>query len=95
MNLRRNTRKRLEDAHDRAFLGAAPISQAVLFNEHPTGANLKDDRLDAMAAEGGIQICGNAQNCVVVCPKEIPLTRSIGQVGRATTIHKIKKWFDR
>ena len=23
-------------------------------------------------AEGGIQECGNAQNCVAVCPKEIP-----------------------
>ena len=43
----------------------------------------------------GILICGNAQNCVAVCPKEIPLTTSIGKAGRATTLHQIKKWFDR
>ena len=32
-------------------------------------------------AEGGIQVCGNAQNCVAVCPKEIPLTTSIARPG--------------
>ena len=31
------------------------------------------ERLEALVAEGGIQTCGNAQNCVKVCPKEIPL----------------------
>ncbi len=31
-----------------------------------------DERLDALTAAGGIQVCGNAQNCVAVCPKEIP-----------------------
>ena len=31
--------------------------------------------------EGGIQVCGNAQNCVAVCPKKIPLTTSIGRGG--------------
>ena len=53
------------------------------------------DRLDALIAEGGIQICGNAQNCVNVCPKEIPLTTSIGRMGRAATFHTLKRWFDR
>ena len=31
--------------------------------------------------EGGIQECGYAQNCVETCPKDIPLTRSISEVG--------------
>ena len=52
------------------------------------------ERLDALTAPGGIQVCGNAQNCVAVCPKEIPLTTSIARAGRATTLHAIKKWFD-
>jgi succinate dehydrogenase / fumarate reductase iron-sulfur subunit len=30
--------------------------------------------------DGGIQECGYAQNCVEVCPKDIPLTRSISEV---------------
>ena len=49
---------------------------------------------DALTATGGIQVCGNAQNCVVVCPKENPLTTSIARAGRATTLHVIKKCFD-
>ena len=51
--------------------------------------------LDALTDEGGIQICGNAQNCVAVCPKEIPLTTSIARAGRATTLHTLRKWFDK
>jgi succinate dehydrogenase / fumarate reductase iron-sulfur subunit len=81
-------------AYDRKFVGAHAISQAVLFNSHPTGQGNAGERLDALMAEGGIQVCGNAQNCVAVCPKEIPLTTSIARVGRAVTIRSIKKWFD-
>ena len=49
------------------------------------------ERLDALTAEGGIQVCGNAQNCVAVCPKEIPLTTSIARAGRAATVRVIKQ----
>ena len=75
--------------------GAAAISQVMLFNDHATGAMKTGERLDALMGPGGIQLCGNAQNCVAVCPKNIPLTRSIGEAGRATTLHAIKSWFDR
>lgn len=88
-------RARQDAEYDRNFVGAHAISQVMLFNKHPTGAMNKGERLDALMAEGGIQVCGNAQNCVAVCPKNIPLTRSIGEAGRATTLHAIKKWFDR
>ena len=63
------------------FVGAATISQVRLFNTHPTGAALKRERLAALMGDGGIQECGYAQNCVEVCPKDIPLTRSISEVG--------------
>lgn len=82
-------------AFDVEFLGAAPISQAMLFNAHPTGHMKAGKRLEALMSTGGIQDCGNAQNCVAVCPKNIPLTRSIGRAGRQTTIHWIKSLFDR
>jgi succinate dehydrogenase / fumarate reductase iron-sulfur subunit len=88
-------RARQDAEYDKHFVGAHAISQVMLFNKHPTGAMNKGERLDALMAEGGIQVCGNAQNCVAVCPKNIPLTRSIGEAGRATTLHAIKKWFDR
>src|SRR5881398_3221561 len=65
------------------FVGAATISQVRLFNTHPTGAALKRERLAALMGDGGIQECGYAQNCVELCPKDIPLTRSIAEVGGA------------
>ncbi|MFV1967509.1 MAG: succinate dehydrogenase iron-sulfur subunit [Pirellulaceae bacterium] len=86
---------REQESHDRAFLGAHAISQAVLFNSHSVGKHNADERLNALMAEGGIQICGNAQNCVAVCPKSIPLTTSIARAGRATTLHMLRRWFDR
>jgi succinate dehydrogenase / fumarate reductase iron-sulfur subunit len=63
------------------FVGAATISQVRLFNTHPTGQALKRERLAALMGDGGIQECGYAQNCVEVCPKDIPLTRSISEVS--------------
>ena len=66
---------------DTGFVGAAAISQVRLFNTHPTGAALKRERLSALMGDGGIQECGYAQNCVEICPKEIPLTTSIAEVG--------------
>src|SRR5438105_3070564 len=63
------------------FIGAAAISQVRLFNTHPTGKALKTERLHALMGDGGIQECGYAQNCLEACPKDIPLTRSIAEVG--------------
>ena len=62
------------------FVGAAIINQVRLFNLHPTGAHLRPDRLTAMMEEGGIHECSYAQNCVQICPKNIPLTTSISIV---------------
>lgn len=86
-------RARRNAVYDQHFLGAAVISQAVLFNSHPVGQSLEDERMEVLKSPGGIQACGNSQNCVAVCPKEIPLTTSIGRAGRAATIHSIKKVF--
>jgi succinate dehydrogenase / fumarate reductase iron-sulfur subunit len=71
------------------FVGAAAIGQALLMNLHPTGALNRDERLDALMGPGGIADCGNAQNCVEACPKGIPLTDAIAEIGRQTT----GKWF--
>ena len=86
--------RKLEE-YDEAFVGPHAISQAMLFNNHPTGKSLASERMDALTSAGGIQACGNAQNCVAVCPKSIPLTTSIARAGRAATLHAIKKWFER
>ncbi|MEO0484224.1 MAG: succinate dehydrogenase iron-sulfur subunit [Planctomycetota bacterium] len=78
---------------DDSFVGAHAISQARLFNEHDTGKRLKKERLDELMGQGGVSDCGNAQNCVKVCPKHIPLTESIAAIGRAVTVHSIAKFF--
>jgi len=72
------------------FIGPAAISQVRLFNSHPTGLMNAPERLEALMAPGGISECGNAQNCLEACPKQIPLTTSIGYMGRAVTLHSIK-----
>jgi succinate dehydrogenase / fumarate reductase iron-sulfur subunit len=81
--------------YDRGFVGAHAISQVMLFNSHPVGRMNAAERIDALTEEGGIQVCGNAQNCVQVCPKHIPLTRSIARAGRAATIRALQRIFDR
>jgi succinate dehydrogenase / fumarate reductase, iron-sulfur subunit len=86
---------RRKRTYDRSFMGAAFIAQIDLFNTNPIGKMNSQERLDALIAEGGVQVCGNAQNCVKVCPKDIPLTTSIARSGRAATFHVLRKWFDR
>jgi succinate dehydrogenase / fumarate reductase iron-sulfur subunit len=77
------------------FVGAAVISQARLFNEHPVGAALKEERLDALMEEGGLADCSKAGNCVEVCPKEIPLLESIATMQRQATVYAIKSFFSK
>ncbi len=77
------------------FVGAAVISQARLFNDHPTGKALLGQRLEALMQEGGVADCGKAGNCVEVCPKEIPLLESIAAVQRQATVYTIKKFFSK
>ncbi len=75
-----------------SFMGPAVINQVRLFNLHPSGAMQKNVRLDAMMGPGGVADCGKAQNCVEVCPKEIPLVDSIAVVARDTTKRLFFGW---
>jgi len=76
-----------------SFIGPAPLGQVWLFNNHPTGKYFREERLHAIMGDGGITDCGNAQNCVEVCPKEIPLTTAIADLGRQTTLQWLKDLF--
>ena len=78
-----------------AFIGAAAISQARLFNNHPTGKMNASDRLHALMPPGGVSDCGKAANCVKACPKGIPLTSSIAEMARDTTVQALKDFFYR
>ena len=74
------------------FIGPAAISQVRLFNLHPSGKMHAKERLETLMVDGGISGCGKAQNCVEVCPKEIPLVDSIAQVSRAATKQMLFGW---
>lgn len=76
-----------------SFVGPQIISQVRLFNAHPTGKMESAFRLHSLMEKGGISDCGNAQNCVRVCPQKIPLTESIAAMGRAVTLQAIKDLF--
>lgn len=62
------------------FVGAAAVHHARLAIER-RGREI----VDALAAPGGVSECGHAQNCVRVCPAELPLTTSLAEMMRATT----------
>jgi len=78
---------------DTDFVGAATIAQVKLFNANPTGKVLKEERLRALAGDGGVQECGFAQNCVEACPKQLPLTEAISDVSRDVLVQQVKDFF--
>ncbi len=78
--------------HEDNYIGPQAITQVRLFDMHPTGKINRDARLDAMMDEDGIANCGNAQNCVQVCPMSIPITRAIYETNREVLIHGLFSW---
>jgi succinate dehydrogenase / fumarate reductase iron-sulfur subunit len=75
-----------------SFVGPAALGQALLFNLHPVGKTLASERMEYLTGEEGITGCGNAQNCVKICPKGVPLTQAIAELNRDTTIYRLKRW---
>lgn len=75
------------------FIGPAPTTQAARIVHHPTARYQAAEKLRALMVDGGISDCGNAQNCVEVCPKNIPITDGIADLGRQTTIQWLKDLF--
>lgn len=75
------------------FIGPAAISQARLFNANPVGHTQRATRLRPLMEEGGISDCGNNQNCVKVCPRNIALTDSIAAISREVTLQAINDLF--
>jgi len=72
------------------FLGPAAMSQVRYFDSNPIGALEKTKRMEVAMSDEGIANCGNAQNCVKVCPKKIPLTESLSLIGREASKQAIK-----
>ena len=77
---------------DGQYIGPQAIAQARLYNMHPTGKITMEDRLNGLMGDDGITNCGNAQNCVQVCPMSIPLTRAIYETNRDITFNALFGW---
>lgn len=75
-----------------SFIGPHAISLVRLHNLHPSGKMHAKERLEPLMGEGGVADCGKAQNCVEVCPKEIPLVDSIAVVAGQTTRQMLFGW---
>jgi succinate dehydrogenase / fumarate reductase, iron-sulfur subunit len=76
---------------DEAFIGPQAIAQAMLFNMHPTGKSQADERIKALI-DNGLNICGNAQNCAAVCPKEVDLIEAIAEANWQATKYIAKSF---
>lgn len=74
------------------FMGAFAFGQVRLLNTHPIGKFNAHERLDAIMGMGGLADCGNAQNCFRACPKSIPLTDAIAELGWETTKRAVTKF---
>lgn len=77
------------------FMGPEVVNQVWKLNLHPSGETNATERLETLMGRGGLADCGKAQNCVEVCPKEIPLTDGISAMGRAATKHMLFGWLFR
>src|ERR687885_894122 len=77
---------------DGNYIGPQAIAQVGLMNMRPSGQMTGDERLEAIMGEDGITNCGNAQNCVKVCPMSIPLTKAIYEENRETVIYGLFGW---
>ena len=77
---------------DEKYVGPQAIAQARLFNMHPVGKMDVEERLNGLMGEDGITNCGNAQNCVQVCPMSIPLTKAIYETNRDITVKALLGW---
>src|SRR5699024_5503013 len=83
----------VNDKNGATFIGPDALSQERLYNNHQTGEMNKSELLDGLMETGGITGCGNAQNCVQVCPKGIPLTTPIAAMNRATVVQSFTNFF--
>lgn len=80
---------------DDNYIGPQAIAQVRYQNMHPSGRMTRDERLEAIMGDDGITNCGNAQNCVRVCPMSIPLTKAIYEENRETVVHGLFGWLKR
>lgn len=81
--------------HKSKFIGPYAVAQVRMFNAHPIGKMHKDMRLKGLIEKGGIQECGNSQNCKEVCPKSINLTEHLAVMNRQSNGYAFRRFFNK
>jgi succinate dehydrogenase / fumarate reductase iron-sulfur subunit len=72
------------------FLGPAAVVQAFRFNEDSRDRGF-EARLPALDRPDGAWPCDNKLACTRVCPRVIPVTKSINETKRKITHHRMRR----
>ncbi len=64
------------------YIGPAAIARVVNMNDHPLGKESSSERLLEIMGNDGVSKCGKSMNCERVCPKKVPLVRSVTRANR-------------
>jgi succinate dehydrogenase / fumarate reductase, iron-sulfur subunit len=77
------------------FVGAAQLHHLERAHRMAPDETERRRLVDLAIGEGGVADCGKAQNCVEVCPVELPLVDSIQRLSRAATQRVLFGWWSR
>lgn len=69
---------------ENGYIGPSAIAHVITLNDHPLGKESNGERLEAISGKDGISNCGKAMVCEKVCPKNVPLVRSVTRANRET-----------
>lgn len=78
-----------------AFVGPSQLHQLERLRENAPDETERHRIVDLAMGEGGVADCGKAQNCVEVCPAELPLVDSIQRLSRAASKRLLFGWWSR
>jgi succinate dehydrogenase and fumarate reductase iron-sulfur protein len=67
---------------EKRYIGPSAIARVVTMNDHPLGKENDAERLKVISEKDGVTACGKAMVCEKVCPKNLPLVRSITRANR-------------
>jgi succinate dehydrogenase / fumarate reductase iron-sulfur subunit len=64
------------------YMGPSAIAHVITMNDHPLGKENSKERLQSIMGSDGVSNCGKAMICEKVCPKKVPLVRSVTRANR-------------
>jgi succinate dehydrogenase / fumarate reductase iron-sulfur subunit len=64
------------------YMGPSAIAHVITMNDHPLGRESSRERFETIMGNDGVSKCGKAMVCEKVCPKKVPLVRSVTRSNR-------------